>query len=162
SCSTACYLLCCWCTLSMPGEAQRISTGEGGAGPSPRPDPVRAAELRATTPLTTGVREDDHPALCAAGNRLWVAWVSYSESEGATAVSPGACARGRWAAPPRGSQRPRAPITTPPLPPATLARCGWYGRRRRVAIGTSTAASEGPDAGAESSASPRRPPRISS
>ncbi|HYM11691.1 MAG TPA: hypothetical protein VEU62_13230 [Bryobacterales bacterium] len=67
---------------ALPLAAQRVSAGAPGEGPSPRQDPARMAELRATVPLTSGVREDDHPALCADGPRLWAAWVSFSETEG--------------------------------------------------------------------------------
>ena len=65
-----------------PLAAQRVSAGLPGSGPSPRQDPERLAELKQTIPLTTAVREDDHPAICSQGKRIWVAWVSFSETEG--------------------------------------------------------------------------------
>ncbi|MBI3695072.1 MAG: hypothetical protein HY238_09585 [Acidobacteria bacterium] len=80
------WLLCCCLACCAPLFAQRISAGGPGSGPSERPDPARAAELHQTVTLTTGLREDDHPALCSEGNRLFVAWVSYSEIEGADRI----------------------------------------------------------------------------
>ncbi|MBI3282088.1 MAG: hypothetical protein HYZ57_19890 [Acidobacteria bacterium] len=67
--------------------------------PSPRPDPVREAELKQTVPLTTGVREDDHPAVAARNGVVWVAWVSYSELEHTCHILVRSYENGRWSEP---------------------------------------------------------------
>ena len=89
-----------------PLDAQRVSSGQAGSGPTARPDPARDAELHRTTVLTTGVREDDHPALAVDGLRLWVAWVSYSEGENADRVFLREFDGSRWQAPVEAADGP--------------------------------------------------------
>src|SRR5881628_969124 len=75
-------------------------------GPTPRPDPAREAELKSIVPLTTGVREDDYPAVAAAaGGAAWVAWLSYSEAENAADVFLRSFAKGAWSAPERATEK---------------------------------------------------------
>src|SRR4029453_10329004 len=68
-------------------------------GPSPRPDPAMEAALHQIVPLTTGVREDDHPAIASAGGRVWVAWVSFSETEGTSHIYARSLERDKWTDP---------------------------------------------------------------
>ena len=75
-------------------------------GPSPRPDPAREAALHKIVPLTTGVREDDHPAIASRGGRVWVAWVSYSETEGTSLIYARSMENGKWSAPVVVSETP--------------------------------------------------------
>ncbi len=70
-------------------------------GPSPRPEPVFEASLNNISALTSGEREDDHPAIAARGGRVWTAWVSYSGIEGAAHIFARALENGRWAEPVR-------------------------------------------------------------
>jgi len=65
-------------------------------GPTPRPDPARDAALARIAPLTTGEREDDHPALASRGGVAWVAWVSYSETEHSTHIFARAWRNNAW------------------------------------------------------------------
>lgn len=65
-------------------------------GPSPRPDPAREAALARIIPVTTGEREDDHPAIAAGDKEVWIAWVSYSDSEHAAHIYARAFRAGRW------------------------------------------------------------------
>ena len=67
--------------------------------PPPEWDPARLKALQQITPLTTAVREDDHPAIAARNGRVWVAWVSFSETEGTSQVFARGFENGRWAAP---------------------------------------------------------------
>ncbi len=68
-------------------------------GPSARPDPAREAALKELIPLTAGIREDDHPAVASRGGRAWVAWVSYSETEGTSNIYLRAFENGVWSDP---------------------------------------------------------------
>jgi hypothetical protein len=65
-------------------------------GPSPRPDPARDAALKQIMPVTPGVREDDHPAVASGGGRVWVAWVSFSETELTSQVYARSMEGGKW------------------------------------------------------------------
>jgi hypothetical protein len=67
--------------------------------PSPRPDPVRDAALRQIVPITAGVREDDHPAMASGGGRVWIAWVSFSETEGNSQIYERSMEGGKWQEP---------------------------------------------------------------
>src|SRR5438094_10650189 len=58
----------------------------GNPGPKAGWDPARLKSLQQIVPLTTAVREDDHPAIAARDGRAWVAWVSYSETEATSLV----------------------------------------------------------------------------
>jgi hypothetical protein len=69
------------------------------AGPNSRPDPARDAALKEIAPLTSGVREDDHPALAERDGVAWVAWVSYSETEGNSQVYARSLRNGAWTPP---------------------------------------------------------------
>ena len=57
------------------------------------------AALKEITPLTDGVREDDHPALATHGAAAWVAWVSYSELTGNSHVYLRSLEKGGWTKP---------------------------------------------------------------
>ncbi len=65
-------------------------------GPSMRPDPAMEDLLKQIVPLTTGVREDDHPAVASRGGTAWVAWVSYSEIEGNSHIYARSLQNGQW------------------------------------------------------------------
>jgi hypothetical protein len=67
----ACLLLA---LSSLP--AQRPDKGPGNA-----PNPEREAALKLIFPVTSGVREDDHPAAASRNGVIGTAWVSYSEAE---------------------------------------------------------------------------------
>jgi hypothetical protein len=95
--------LLCVLLLALPLAAQREQILPG---PTPRPDPARDAELRDTVNLTTGLREDDHPALAVDGRRIFVAWVSYSESEHATRIYLREFDGSRWNDPVEVSESP--------------------------------------------------------
>src|SRR5882672_1761885 len=69
------------------------------AGPSPGPQPELEAALHKIVPITTGVREDDHPAIASGGGRVWLAWVSYSETEGDSQIYARSMEGGKWAEP---------------------------------------------------------------
>ena len=71
------------------------------ASPGPRPNPAREADLLKLTPVTAGVREDDHPALASQGGAAWVAWVSYSETESAAHIYARCLLNDRWMEPVR-------------------------------------------------------------
>ena len=47
-------------------------------------------------PLTTGVREDDHPAIASRGGKAWIVWVSYSETEGMSRIFLRSTENGHW------------------------------------------------------------------
>ena len=76
------------------GWAQRQSPG-----PSPRPDPARETALKELTPVTTGVREDDHPSVSSRNGRVWMAWVSFSETEGSSQIYVRSFENGAWSDP---------------------------------------------------------------
>src|SRR5260370_35978301 len=69
------------------------------AGPSPRPQPALEAALHQIVPLTAGVREDDHPAIASGGGRVWIAWVSFSETEGNSQIYARSMRGGKWSEP---------------------------------------------------------------
>jgi hypothetical protein len=71
----------------------------GNPGPKAEWDPARLQALHRITPLTTAVREDDHPAMAARNGRVWVAWVSFSETEGNSQVFARSFENGRWSPP---------------------------------------------------------------
>jgi hypothetical protein len=76
------------------------------AGPSPRPNLDLEAALHQIVPLTTGVREDDHPAIASGGGRVWIAWVSFSETEGASEIHARSMEGGKWSEPTVVSESP--------------------------------------------------------
>ncbi len=80
-------------TISLSLFAQRPDPGPGA-----RPDPTRDEALAAVTALTTGVHEDDHPALAARGDVAWVVWVSYSETAGTTQILARRWEKNAWGA----------------------------------------------------------------
>lgn len=65
-------------------------------GPSPRPNPAREAALARIMPVTTALREDDHPAAAARNGTVWLAWVSYSEATHNTEIHARWYAKGKW------------------------------------------------------------------
>jgi hypothetical protein len=78
------------------GSAQRPDPG-----PGPRPNAAREAALLEIMPVTTGVREDDHPAAASRNGIVWTAWVSYSEAEHAAQIFARRWESGKWSAPER-------------------------------------------------------------
>src|SRR5712664_1214508 len=80
--------------LAAVATAQRPNQG-----PSPRPDPALLAALHEVIPLTAGVREDDHPAIASGGGRVWIAWVSFSETEGNSQIYARSMQAGKWSDP---------------------------------------------------------------
>ncbi|MBM3739455.1 MAG: hypothetical protein FJW39_27110 [Acidobacteria bacterium] len=66
------------------------------SGPSPRPNPAREGALAEIVPVTTGEREDDHPAVASRNGTVWTAWVSYSETEGSSHVFVRSWSAGKW------------------------------------------------------------------
>jgi hypothetical protein len=68
-------------------------------GPSPRPNTAMEAALKQIIPITTGVREDDHPAIASGGGRVWIAWVSFSETELNTQIYARSMEDGKWSEP---------------------------------------------------------------
>src|SRR5437879_3399894 len=78
----------------------------GNPGPKAGWDPERLKALQQITPLTTAVREDDHPAVAARDGHLWAAWVSYSEREGTSLVFARSFEKGKWSAPVQLSEAP--------------------------------------------------------
>src|SRR5579863_3376148 len=80
--------------LAAAAMAQRPN-----AGPSPRPQPELLAALHKIFPVTTGVREDDHPAVASGGGRVWVAWVSFSETTQITEIHARSMQGGKWSEP---------------------------------------------------------------
>src|SRR5437763_15885586 len=79
----------------------------GNPGPKAGWDPARLKAVQQIVPLTTAVREDDHPALAARDGRAWVAWVSYSETEGTSLVFARSLENGKWSAAGQMSGGPR-------------------------------------------------------
>ena len=75
-------------------------------GPSPRPNPEMEAALHQIVPITPGVREDDHPAIASAGGRVWLAWVSFSETEGTSQIYARSMEGGKWQTPVLVSEQP--------------------------------------------------------
>jgi hypothetical protein len=75
-------------------------------GPSPRPNPARDAELKDLIPLTAGIREDDHPAVATRNGSIWLAWVSYSETEGDSRIYLRSFDNGKWSEPVEASEGP--------------------------------------------------------
>ncbi|MBI1789711.1 MAG: hypothetical protein HYR60_19425 [Acidobacteria bacterium] len=75
-------------------------------GPSPRPDPIRESALREIVPLSSGLREDDHPSAASGKTGLWVAWVSYSEADHSTQIQARSLVGGRWSEPVLVSETP--------------------------------------------------------
>src|SRR5574341_1041928 len=94
-------LVCALALLAVDGRAQRPNPG-----PSPRPDPAMETALKEITPLTTGEREDDHPAVAARGSTAWVVWVSYSETQGTPRILARAFDKGTWTATEAVSEAP--------------------------------------------------------
>jgi hypothetical protein len=80
--------------LAAAATAQRPN-----AGPSPRPNPELEAALRQIVPVTTGVLEDDHPAIASGGGRVWLAWVSFSETERTSRIYARSMEPGKWSEP---------------------------------------------------------------
>jgi hypothetical protein len=75
----------------VPLLAQRPNPGPGA-----RRDPAMEAALKALMPVTGGIREDDHPALAARNGRAWIAWVSYSETEGSAQILAASFDGAKW------------------------------------------------------------------
>jgi hypothetical protein len=65
-------------------------------GPSPRPNPTRDATLAEIMPVTTGVLEDDHPAIASRNGTAWVVWLSYSEADHSTQIQARSYTAGKW------------------------------------------------------------------
>src|SRR6266542_3012164 len=86
-------LLWILCAAACPAQRQL------NPAPPPEWDPARLRALQLITPLTTAVREDDHPSMAARNGRVWVAWVSFSETEGASQVFARSFENGRWTPP---------------------------------------------------------------
>jgi hypothetical protein len=84
--------------LSMAGWAQQK---KGTPNPAPKPgwDEARLRDLQKIVPLTTAVREDDHPAIAERNGKVWIAWVSYSETDGTSLVYARSWSNGVWSAP---------------------------------------------------------------
>lgn len=76
------------------------------AGPSPRPNPALEAALHQILPITSGIREDDHPAIASGGGRVWIAWVSFSETEGTSEIHARSMEGGKWSEPVVVSEAP--------------------------------------------------------
>ena len=70
-------------------------------GPGNHMNPAVEAALKEIVPITTGVREDDHPAIASRGDILWAAWVSYSEADDTTDIYASECRNGKWGPPRR-------------------------------------------------------------
>ncbi len=69
---------------------------ESDPSPAARPNPARDQALKELIPLASGLREDDHPAVASRAGRIWVAWVSYSASEGSTRIYARSMENGKW------------------------------------------------------------------
>jgi hypothetical protein len=70
-------------------------------GPGNHVDPRVEAALKEIAPLTSGVREDDHPAIASRGDIAWAAWVSYSEADDTTDVYAAQYRDAKWGTPQR-------------------------------------------------------------
>lgn len=64
--------------------------------PPRHPQPLFEAELLTIKPVTSGVREDDHPVIASANGVAWLAWVSYSENEGTSHIYARRFEGGEW------------------------------------------------------------------
>lgn len=84
-------IVLCLALFAVAAYAQRAEKG-----PSPRPNPAREAALARIYPVTTALREDDHPAIAAHNGTVWVAWVSYSEATHNTEIHTRSLAKGKW------------------------------------------------------------------
>lgn len=84
-------------TLKILVLAAAVFAQRPDAGPSPRPNPEREAALQEISAITTGVREDDHPAIASRDGTVWLAWVSYSEAEHAAHIYVRRWANNQWA-----------------------------------------------------------------
>ncbi len=82
--------------ISITAFAQRNDPGPGA-----HVDPAVEAALQEIVPITTGVREDDHPAIASQGDAVWAAWVSYSEADDTTDIYAAECRNGKWSPPKR-------------------------------------------------------------
>ncbi len=82
--------------LSIVASSLAISAQRTPEQPSRRPEVLREAALQQIVPLTSGLREDDHPAIASRDGIVWLAWVSYSEIEGTTHVYARSLRDGRW------------------------------------------------------------------
>lgn len=92
--------LICAIVLSMAAAASGAQKKNSDSKPpSDLNSPARAAALKELIPLTTGVREDDHPAVAVRNGRIWIAWVSFSETEGTTQVYARSFENGKWTDP---------------------------------------------------------------
>src|SRR5438093_5919887 len=99
-----CHITLLLLMIAAAGAQQRpLGTNPG---PKPQQDPTRDAALKQIIPLTTGVREDDHPAAAARDGRIWMAWVSFSETEGTSQIYARAMEHGRWSEPVPVSEAP--------------------------------------------------------
>src|SRR5947207_3380864 len=85
------------CTLILFASAALAQ--RPNPGPSPRPQPELEAALHQIVPITTGVREDDHPAIASGGGRVWIAWVPFSETEGTSQIHARSMEGGKWSEP---------------------------------------------------------------
>jgi hypothetical protein len=93
------------CVLVMALSAGAMAH-RPNAGPSPRPNPSLEAALHQIIPITTGVREDDHPTIAAGDGRVWIAWVSFSETEGTSEIQARSMQGGKWSEPMVVSEAP--------------------------------------------------------
>src|SRR6185295_15153631 len=75
-------------------------------GPGLQPNPAREAALLRIEPITTGVREADHPAMASDGSRVWLVWVSYAEGEHSTRIFARSYENGKWSEPVELSEAP--------------------------------------------------------
>ncbi|MBI3682306.1 MAG: hypothetical protein HY235_18155 [Acidobacteria bacterium] len=85
--------------LSLTLFAQRPDPG-----PSPRPNPDRDAALAQVVAVTSGQREDDHPAIAQRDGTVWMTWVSYSEAEHAGHIYARSWKANQWSQPVRVTQ----------------------------------------------------------
>jgi hypothetical protein len=85
--------------LMLCAAIAAFSQNESDSSPAARPNPARDAALKELIPITTALREDDHPAVAARDGRVWVAWVSYSASDGSTRIYARSEENGKWSDP---------------------------------------------------------------
>ena len=76
------------------------------AGPSPRPNPALESALHQIFPITAGFREDDHPAIASDSSRVWIAWVSFSETDRISQIYARSMEAGKWSEPILVSEAP--------------------------------------------------------
>ncbi len=62
--------------------------------------------MKELTPVTSGVREDDHPSVSSRDGRVWMAWVSYSETEGTSHIYVRSFENGAWSEPRQITESP--------------------------------------------------------